>query len=71
MGLRGAGATESVLAVTLAGTLLVRLPLGYLLAVELGLGLTGIWLACLADWVVEAALLSLVVRRGRWKTALV
>ena len=69
MALRGAGATRSVLAVTLAGTLLVRLPLGYLLAVQLGLGLTGIWLACLADWLVEAAALSLVVRHGGWKSA--
>jgi MATE family multidrug resistance protein len=71
MALRGAGATRSVLAVTLAGTLAVRLPLGYLLAVHCGLGLTGIWLACLADWLVEAAALSVVVRRGRWKSALV
>ena len=66
--LRGAGATRSVLCVTLLGTLLVRLPLGYLLAVPGGLGLFGVWLACLCDWVLEAAVLSLIVRRESWKT---
>lgn len=70
MALRGAGATCSVLAVTLVGTLCVRLPLGYLLAVHCGLGLVGIWLACLADWLVEAAALAIVVRRGRWTSVL-
>jgi len=68
MALRGAGATRSVLCVTLLGTLLVRLPLGYLLAVPGGLGLFGVWLACLCDWVLEAAVLSLIVRGQSWKT---
>ncbi len=69
MALRGAGATSTVLVVTLLGTFLVRLPIAYLAAVELHWGLTGIWAASTADWVVEAALLLTIFRRGAWKNS--
>ena len=56
-----------VLLVTLVGTFLVRLPIAYLASVELGWGLTGIWAGSTADWIVEAALLLTVFRRGAWR----
>lgn len=69
MGLRGAGATRTVLLVTLVGTFFVRLPMSYLGAVHFGWGLTGIWVGSTLDWVVESALLLVVFRRGAWRDA--
>jgi Na+-driven multidrug efflux pump len=67
MGLRGAGATGTVLVVTLVGTFLVRLPVAYLLATRAGWGLTGIWAGSTLDWIVESAILLMVLRRGTWR----
>ncbi len=69
MGLRGAGATRTVLAITFVGTFLARLPIAYVAAVHLGWGLTGIWIGSTLDWVVESALLWVVFRRGAWRDA--
>ena len=46
----------------------VRIPLAWVLAFPLGLGLTGIWLTMIADWAVRAAVFAVLFRRGRWKT---
>ena len=69
MSLRGAGATKSVLAITLLGTFLVRLPMSYLAAVVFGWGLVGIWIASTLSWMFETFAFRIVFRRGRWKTA--
>jgi putative MATE family efflux protein len=68
MALRGAGATRTVLYVTLVGIFTVRLPVAYLAVTELGWGLAGVWIGSTVHWVVEAALLWFVFRRGAWKT---
>ena len=68
MALRGAGATRAVLAVTLAGTCLVRLPVAYVSAVVLDHGLVGIWIGSTLDWVFEAVILGWLFRRGTWAT---
>ncbi len=44
-GLRGAGDTRTTMILTFIGTYLVRLPLVYVLALPMGLGLWGVWLA--------------------------
>ncbi|MFO0611182.1 MAG: MATE family efflux transporter [Polyangiaceae bacterium] len=67
MSLRGAGATSTVLWVTLVGTFCIRLPLAYLLVSRLGWGLTGIWLASTADWAAQSAIVFRVFQRGRWR----
>lgn len=67
MALRGAGATGTVLATTLVGIFLVRLPVAYLAVTELGWGLAGVWLGSTVHWVVEAGLLWFVFRRGQWR----
>lgn len=66
-GLRGAGDTRSPVVAAAAGGLLVRVGGAWLLAVHLGMGLRGIWLATALDWAVRTAILGLVFWRGRWR----
>lgn len=64
--LRGAGDTRYPLFAALVNWLLVRLPLAYVFAFVVGLGLTGIWLGIAVDYVVRAALLAWRFRSGAW-----
>lgn len=66
--LRGAGDTRFTLAATCVNWFVVRLPLAVLLGLVLGLGLAGIWLAVLVDYVARAVMFSLRFRGGRWQT---
>ena len=66
--LRGAGDTRATLVVTFAGIWLVRVTLGYVLGIFLGLGLFGMWIAWFSDWFVRAVLVTLRFRTGKWKT---
>ncbi len=64
--LRGAGDTRYTLVVTVVNWFLIRLPLAYVLAFGLGLGLTGIWLGVTVDYFLRAVLLALRFRSGAW-----
>ncbi len=66
--LRGAGDTRSPLRVSLAGIFLFRIPLVYLLAISLELGLAGVWIGTVIDWSGRAGLTAYFYRTGRWKT---
>ncbi len=66
--LRGAGDTRGPMVITYASTFLVRLPGAWLLAIPLGLGLTGVWLALCGELVVRGLLYAWRFRRGVWKT---
>lgn len=67
-GLRGAGDTRSPVIAAALGGLLIRVLGAWLLAIELGLGLAGIWLATAIDWSVRSLILSAVFWRGRWRS---
>lgn len=67
MALRGAGATSTVLWITVVGTFCIRLPLAWLMVSKLGWGLTGIWAASTADWAMQSVVVFLVFRGGRWR----
>ncbi len=69
--LRGAGDTRTPMIVTLAGTLLFRVPTTYLFAVTLGAGLCGVWLATAMDWSMRALIMFFLYMRGGWKTVVV
>jgi putative MATE family efflux protein len=71
MGLRGAGATKTVLGVTLVCSLFVRLAATWFFAVTLGMGLFGVWLGSTADWVVRSVLLGIAYARGGWRKVVV
>ena len=64
--LRGAGDTRYPLLVSFMSWFLLRLPLAYVFAFPLGLGLTGIWLGVTIDYFVRAALLAMRFRSGAW-----
>jgi putative MATE family efflux protein len=64
--LRGAGDTRYPLMVSLFNWFVIRLPLAYVLAFPLGLGLAGIWLGVTVDYFVRAALLAWRFRSGAW-----
>jgi putative MATE family efflux protein len=69
--LRGAGDTRTPMIVTLAGTILFRVPITYLFAISLGGGLNGVWLATAVDWSMRALIMCALYIRGRWKTVVV
>lgn len=65
--LRGAGDTRSALVVSLVGGLVVRVCATWWLALEMGLGLPGVWLGSTIDWIVRSVLYALIFLRGRWR----
>ena len=65
--LRGAGDTRSPVVAAFVGGLVVRVAGAWLLAVELELGLVGIWLATTIDWTVRTLILARVYQRGEWR----
>jgi Na+-driven multidrug efflux pump len=67
MGLRGAGDTRTVLAVTTICSLVVRLSATWFFAITMGWGLVGVWMGSTADWIVRSALLAVAYARGRWR----
>jgi Na+-driven multidrug efflux pump len=66
-GLRGAGDTRSVLFIMAGCTWIVRLIPAYILAIPLGLGVPGAWMAAILDINIRAALMFLRFRQGKWK----
>jgi putative MATE family efflux protein len=64
--LQGAGDMLVPMAISLASAFLISLPLGYGLAVGLGIGPTGIWIALLTQSVVSTTGTGLWLATGRW-----
>lgn len=65
--LRGAGDTRTPVAVGFLGVWLVRIPLAWMLGAPERLGLTGIWITMIADWLARTLVFLVIVRRGKWK----
>lgn len=66
--LRGAGDTRATLLYTFIGIWVMRVGVGYLLGIVLGMGLFGMWLAWYGDFMARAALVFFRFRTGNWKT---
>lgn len=68
--LRAAGDAVFTMAVSLSSMFACRVALSYVLGSSwgLGMGLLGVWLAMIADWVVRAAIFLIRYWRGKWKT---
>lgn len=67
--LRGAGDTRSPMLAAISGIFIFRLGLAWLLALHLGWGLAGAWVATALDWAARAVTLWFLFRRGSWKTS--
>lgn len=53
--------------VSICSMWIFRYFLSFLLARDLGLGLVGVWLAMIVDWIVRAILFVYRYRTGKWK----
>ncbi|GIW10534.1 MAG: MATE family efflux transporter [Dehalococcoidia bacterium] len=67
--LRAAGDTKTLLVAATVGAYLVYLPLAWVLATQLGLGLSGVYLGAVAFWVARGGLTLIRYRQGAWRTA--
>lgn len=66
-GLRAAGDVKFTMYVSVLSTLAVRLLLSWLLGIALQMGVIGIAMAMVSDWVIRAMIFFLRQRSGRWK----
>ncbi len=64
--LRGAGDTVYPLYFSTVGVIFFRVPLAYLLAIVLNLGLIGAWIAMGVDIFIQALFATVRYQRGRW-----
>jgi putative MATE family efflux protein len=64
--LRGAGDTLTAMMLTYGSTFLVRLPLVWLLAIHLNLGLRGVWYGLCSELMFRGVLFLFAFLRGRW-----
>ena len=68
--LRGAGANMPVMGITAIGSWGLRVPFAWILGHGYfglpELGLHGVWVATVLDWIVRSSLLAWVIRRRRW-----
>jgi MATE family multidrug resistance protein len=65
--LRGAGDTRFPMITSAIGIWVVRLPIGWLLGIPLGLGLYGIYVMYVVDAAARAALVAWRWRQGKWQ----
>ena len=67
-GLRAAGDVKFTMYVSVISTLAVRLLLSWLLGIGLQMGVIGIAIAMVCDWVIRATIFFWRQRSGKWKT---
>jgi MATE family multidrug resistance protein len=65
--LRGAGDTRFPLYMTIVTGWLMRVPIGYVAGLMLGLGLAGVYLGAFADALIGAGMVVWRYRRGSWR----
>lgn len=66
-GLRAAGDVKFTMYVSVASTIAVRLLLSYLLGIVLDMGVIGIAIAMVCDWIIRAVIFILRQKSGKWK----
>ena len=66
-GLRAAGDVKYTMVVSVVSTIAIRLLLSYLLGIVMQMGVVGIALAMVCDWVIRAILFIQREKSGTWK----
>jgi len=65
--LRGAGDTRFVMVVAAASMFLFRIGCAYICVHLFKLGVVGIWVAMVSDWVVRMIIFEYRFKKGKWK----
>ncbi len=68
-GFRGAGDVRFSMVVSMASMWALRVTLGYVLAIPAGLGVLGVWIGMIVDWVARSAFFGLRLKSGAWLRA--
>ena len=66
--LQGAGDTRGNMWVIIFCMWVIRLPLAFVLAIPMGLGALGVWMAMVVSMMFQGLLMAVRFYRGRWKT---
>lgn len=69
--LQGAGDTKFPMYATLIGIWVIRVGIGYILAVQLGYGLVGVWWGYALDLLLRSVLLLIRFLKGKWQTIVI
>lgn len=67
-GLQGAGDTRGVMLVIIFAMWLIRMPLAYILGIEMEWGARGVWTAMITSMAIQGTLMCLRFHLGKWKT---
>ena len=66
--LRAAGDARYTMVVSMFSMWTFRIGLSWLLAVQMGFGVIGVWYSMIVDWVVRSAFFAIRWQRGRWES---
>ncbi|AEV30737.1 putative efflux protein, MATE family [Sphaerochaeta pleomorpha str. Grapes] len=69
--LRAAGDAKYTMIVSMFSMWVFRVGMSYLLALQLGFGLLGVWYAMYIDWIFRSICFIVRFARGKWKTKIV
>lgn len=69
--LQGAGDTKFPMYATIIGIWVIRVGIGYILAVRLGYGLLGVWCGYALDLLLRSVLLLIRFLKGKWQTIVI
>ena len=65
--LRAANDVKFPMVVSIGSMIVFRIGLSYIVAIGMGLGAIGVWIAMVVDWIVRASFFIWRYRSGRWK----
>ena len=65
--LRAAGDVKVPMVISVCSMVIVRLGCSYILGVHFGLGVIGVWIAMVGDWVVRIIFFTIRARQVLWK----
>ena len=64
--LRAAGDAQVTMYISLASMWICRIVFSYILGKYMGMGVFGVWVAMVLDWIVRAIFMSIRYKSGRW-----
>ena len=65
-GLKGAGDTRYTMMTAFIGMWIFRVGLGYMLGIQLRMGILGVWIAMYIDWIIRGTMYSFRLKGNKW-----